>query len=369
MKQVRLLLLSGASQVGQSVLAALAGRRSGVEIMATGSSPRDLAVFDFDASFVTPATASDPEAFERRLLDIVSATSPALLIPCRDDDVVALSDLRWRFPDLRALCGSPAAARVMADKWLSASFATDHDLPFAPTWAAGCGQGALDFARTNGYPLIAKPRSSFASRGVYLVRNERQLEQASSRAGYLLQKFLGDAVAVQRFCDEVEASGVPLFHSFEGAMDSMQALIGRDGAVAQVVCTTARMRHGRSEYVGLQTDPFRHALGTRCALAFSDLGWRGPLNVQCQTTQEGQVLIHEFNGRFTGATGARRLLGHDEVGPAIELFTGHKLPPDPLRIAAAHEVLRVPVAFAVDRDRVDALCLDGVCRRDASAGV
>jgi len=288
-----------------------------------------------------------------------------LLIPCRDDDVVALADLHARYPDLMALCGSPAAARAMADKWLSATFATSRGLPFAPTLIAGSGQATRDFVHAHGYPLIAKPRESFASRGVFLVNNDEQLERVLARDRYVVQKFLGDSSAVQSFCDGIERTGIPLFYSFEGTMNSLQALIGPDGAIAQVVCTTTAMRHGRSERLRLDTDPRAHALGMQCARDFSEYGWRGPLNVQCQTTPDGKLFIHEFNGRFTGATAARRLLGHDEVGPAIALFTGQGLPPDRLLAGAPNEVVRVPVAVAADPERIQTLRIEGAWRRDA----
>ena len=63
---------------------------------------------------------------------------------------------------------------------------------------------------------------------------------------------------------------------------------------------------------------FRWRSVTQCAQAFAGAGWRGPLNIQCQQDTQGTPLIHEFNGRFTGATVDRWLLGFDEVGAAIE---------------------------------------------------
>ena len=58
------------------------------------------------------------------------------------------------------------------------------------------------------------------------------------------------------------------------------------------------------------------------------------------------------------------LLGHDEVGPAIEQFTGRKLEPAPPRATAPTEVLRLPVAVAVDESRMAALRSNGVWRRN-----
>jgi len=365
MTKLRLLLVSGASVVGQSVLAALAHRREEIDVVATGSDASELALFDFDATYVTPETASGPEAFAARLAEIVARERPALAIPCRDDDVVALAELRERTPGLPALCGSAAAARVMADKWASAEFSLRHGLPYAPSLVAGSAQSAAEFVRAHGYPLVAKPRVGYASRGVRLVYNDEQLRRALARDGGMVQKFLGDRAGVQRLREEIDALGVPLFHSVEGPMRSLQALIAPDGTVAQVVCTRTVMRQGRSQRLQLDPDPAAHALGLRCARAFSGCGWRGPLNVQCQATPEGELFIHEFNGRYTGATGARRLLGQDEVGPAIALFTGHRFGSQG-RVAPPVEVVRVTATVAADPERLRALQAQGAWRRGAA---
>jgi hypothetical protein len=44
---------------------------------------------------------------------------------------------------------------------------------------------------------------------------------------------------------------------------------------------------------------------------------------------EGDYAIYEYNGRYTGATGARQLLGYDEVGMGLEHFGGIRLPESP----------------------------------------
>ncbi len=254
----------------------------------------------------------------------------------------------------------------MADKWASAEFSARHGLPYAPSLVAGSAQAAVEFVRAHGYPLVAKPRVGYASRGVHLVFDDEQLRRALARDGGMVQKFLGDRAGVQRLREEIDAVGIPLFHSIEGTMRSLQALIAPDGAVAQVVCTRTVMRQGRSQRLQLDGDPAAHALGLRCARAFSGFGWRGPLNVQCQATPEGELVIHEFNGRYTGATGARRLLGRDEVGPALALFTGHRFDAQECAAPPA-EVVRVTATVAAEPGHLRALEAQGAWRRGAAA--
>src|SRR5450432_556261 len=149
MKKLRLLVLSVGTQVGQNVLATLARRRGGLELIATSSVSNEPSVFDWDAVYIVPATAADPEAFELRLLDIMAREQIDLVIPCRDDDIVFLSALHDRRLDLapRLLCGSADAGKVIADKSLSAEFCARHGLPFAPSIASATATERTEFAR------------------------------------------------------------------------------------------------------------------------------------------------------------------------------------------------------------------------------
>ena len=363
--KARLLVLSVGTQVGQNVLATLAGRRADLELIATSTVANEPAVFDYDVVYLAPPTAAEPEAFERRVLDIVQREQIDLVIPCRDDDVAFLAALRDRRPDLvpRLLCGSGAMAQVIGDKWLSAEFCLKHGLPFAPS-IIQCGrdQGAA-FVHEHGFPLIAKPRRGYASQEVYLIFNGDQFERVLTRHGWIVQKYLGDPKSVGDFLAGIEANGVPLYHTFQGLKHSIQALIDPSGEVARVICTRNISQRRRSKWVEPDLDPESAHIGTRCAQAFAAEGWRGPLNIQCQKTADGQLLIHEFNGRFTGATVDRWLLGYDEVGIVVEQFTGHRIHSDRKHATASLEAFESLVARGANPRFVESLSRDRVWRR------
>ena len=365
MAKLRLLILSVGTQVGQNILTTLARRRVGLKLIATSSVAREPAIFDADAVYLVPPTAAEPDAFERRLIDIIARESIDLVIPCRDDDVAFLASLRDRRPDLasRLLCGSATAARVIADKWLSAEFCARNGLPFAPSIAEGGSDERAQFARRHGYPLVAKPRRGYASQDVYLISNDAQFGRVLAREGWIVQKYLGDPRTVAEYLAGLEIHGVPLYHTFQGLKHSIQALIAPDGSVTHVICTRNAMVMRRSKRVEADREPVSLEIGAQCGRAFAAAGWRGPLNIQCQRAADGALFIHEFNGRFTGATVDRWLLGFDEVGPAIECFTGVRIDVDTASAPAAIEVFESLVARGVDSRDVETLNRDGVWRR------
>jgi biotin carboxylase len=365
MSKARLLVLSVGTQVGQNILTTLAGRRDDALLVATSTVAHEPAVFDYDVVYLVPPTAAEPESFEDRLLDIMHRESIDLVIPCRDDDVAFLAALRDRRPDLapRLLCGAGPLARVIGDKWLSAEFCRRNDLPFAPSLIRCSQEDRAHFARQHGFPLIAKPRRGYASQDVYLLFNQEQFDRAIERDDSIVQKFLGDPRAVDDFLAAIEANGVPLYHSFQGMKHSIQALIAPDGDVAHVICTRNISRQRRSKWVEPDTDPASRKLGMRCAKAFATEGWRGPLNIQCQKDATGELLIHEFNGRFTGATVDRWLLGYDEVGIVVEQFTGHRIHSDRPQRTASLEAFESLVARGANPLNVEALLRDQFWRR------
>ena len=79
MSRVRLLFLSGGSLVGRNVLATLAGRRESLALIAMSSVADEPGLFEFDAAYLAPRTLADPDAYERRLLEVIEREAPGNL--------------------------------------------------------------------------------------------------------------------------------------------------------------------------------------------------------------------------------------------------------------------------------------------------
>ncbi|MDO9315975.1 MAG: hypothetical protein Q7T97_15680 [Burkholderiaceae bacterium] len=333
--------------MGENVIDALGDRRSALRLVATNTQPWAPSLARVDRVCLAPPTAGDPQSFKTLLMQLVEEERPALVIPCRDDDVQCLAHWAGDLHDLGAqsLVGNPAAAAHLVDKWRSAQFSVARGLPFARSAPAADPLAVEALLGEVGWPLLVKPRAGFASLGVRILRQRSQLEAVLGDPAMLVQEYLGSREALVSYLDELERLGVPLFNSFEESKYSLQIFIGPAGDIVDHLVTRHSMKQGKSAQVEVWADAELDALALHAGRTFSEAGWRGPLNVQCQRCPDGRVAIYEYNGRFTGATSARALLGYDEVGWALERFAGLPLHRHGNDRAPGQIVLRSPRSF------------------------
>ncbi len=356
-----LLFLSGGSIVGQNILYCLQGRRKNLRLVTTNSVAEEPVIYEYDRIYLTPPTQGCSEEYMNKVNEIISKENPDLVIPCRDEEVLVVSKLRENAPNdqkNRFLGGSVEIAQVLLNKQKSWEFSNQHKLPFAATLQdKATKEDVLKFAELHGYPMIAKPKEGFASKNVCLITNEEQLLKTITSAQVMLQEYLGDSNRVLEYRKQLETDGVPLFHSLEGLKHSIQVVISKTGEVKQVFLSINQMVFGKSGKVWIVQDPEVEAIGAMCGKIFAENGWRGPLNIQCEKGPNGRVGIYEYNGRFTGATGARYLLGNDEVGTYLKDFANINLPDG--NVGNRHKVIRIPKSYATDIQNAEKLKRDG----------
>lgn len=335
---MHLLLISAGSLVGQNILQAIGCRRSLFHLEATNSEAAEPSLADFDAVHLVPPSSDDTSALEHLLNERLTQSSCDLVIPCRDAEVLWLARQRSRHPghENRLLVGEASIAEIFLDKWLSWTFSRDRELPFLPTANLQDDSQVEQLLRDCSFPLLVKPRKGFASRGVWVLTHPDQLMAHRHREDAILQPWCGSNEKLAGFMTDVQTRGLPLFHSFEDTKHSIQTFITPNAELASTFVTLHRMEQGVSRKVVASSCPEAHALGERVGRVFAAAGWRGPLNIQCHRDNgTGDYRIYEFNGRFTGASAARALLGFDELALALATFSGIKLPPLPTRHLAA----------------------------------
>ncbi len=171
----------------------------------------------------------------------------------------------------------------------------------------------------------AAPRLRFARR-VHALQGRAGRSRA--REGWVHRPAISSAIrgGSPNFSSPSTQVDVPLNHSFRSIKHSIQALIAPDGSrgarhLHAQLPQSAPLEMGRARR---RSDVRRD----RCRSARAPSpppGGAARSTSSARRTAAGEMLIHEFNGRFTGATVDRWLLGFDEVGAAIERFTGRPI--------------------------------------------
>ncbi|MDD2919869.1 hypothetical protein [Rhodoferax sp.] len=360
-KTITLLFLSGGSQVTQFLMTTLVGRRADMRLIATSSIADDAGLFGFDAVYLAPKTAKDPVGFERLMEKIITNEGIDLIVPARDDDVAFLGAWRDRNPDRShmAAVGPGHIARMACDKWLSHEYAVAHGLPFARSLHEANPSSIRAFIDEVGFPVLAKPRDGFSSKGIFLLDSMKQIERWLAVGNYVIEEYLGPADDVQKFREGLEHDGVPLFYMFHGRPRfSAELIIGPSGDLVGEFCSDNEPQW-RSRYVEHCKDEDGAALMRQCAQVFIRDGWRGPFNIQAQRDRKGVLRIHEFNGRLTAPTAERYFMGHDGFAKLVEAFTGFELPPSPWNTHPAPRANSQLCSRAADPRQVERLLSEG----------
>ncbi len=343
--------------VGRNILDSLHHRRSSLELIAMNSVAKEPSIFEYDKVYLSPSLVENPSEFREFFDQVVLEEKPDLVIPCRDEDVAFLSRINPNdsFNPSRFLCGPASIADSFLDKWESWKFSQELNLPFAPTLNSDASSDSFkEFVTSQGLPLIAKPRKGFGSLGVFLISHENQLSQVIERDDYVVQKYLGDPERVSLFLGQIAERGLPLFHTFEETKLSVQASIGPNGEFGGMIITEHAMKQGISARVDLCEDKDLYNLAENWVKKIAEAGWVGPINIQCQRDPSGQIMIYEYNGRFTGATSARYWLGYDELGRILNLWLQAKMRDD-LKESPHHTVVRIPGSKPLNGENVQEL--------------
>lgn len=355
--KIKLLFLSGGSLVGRNLLDVLSERREDLELITFNSIANVPSLFEYDKVLISPSLVEDADGFRKFFLEKVRVEKPNLIIPCRDEDVEFLSKIKSEnsLVESPILTGSFEIASAFLDKWKSFEFSIKHDLPFAKTICADSSQEILNqFLSGVAFPIIAKPKKGFASKGVILLCTNEQLEALRGRKDYIFQEYLGDSKIIEEYRNQIKTSGIPLFHSFEELKISCQAMVGPNGELGGLLVTEHLMKQGVSATVSICKDETANKLARDWVKKIILAGWVGPINIQFQKKLTGEYFIYEYNGRFTGATSARYHLGFDGLGMQLKLWLNEALP-SANSSGACDSVLRIPKSKPLNISQINIL--------------
>jgi hypothetical protein len=357
-RRFRLLLMSVGCLVGTALLEAVdALGRERFELIGLNSEADAVNNFSMDVCYLSPP-ARQRAALLALLDEIVARHEPDLIVPTRDDDVVALAHWARGRNAAPALVGSVSMAEVIRDKWASQQWAMARGLPFAR--GAIDADGAARLKAEVGLPLIAKPREGFGSNGVRLLLSDKQVELALAAGDQILQEPIDPSPMLT---PEALAAGMPLwFAPVQPGSPLALCLLDEAGCRFVAAWWSRHVRGAALDTVLLQEPPLERLALDYAQAAWSD-GWRGLLSIQARRAATGRYVPIELAGRFMGGTNALHRLGVPVAALVFRRFIAGfdiEAPTAPLYDARAVKQISTHVVHA---DQVSALRGGGVWRR------
>ena len=190
------------------------------------------------------------------------------------------------------IVSSEAVIEIANDKWLTAQFLKQNAFPY-PISAMTSNKVEIDFLKSNSaYPYIAKPIDGARSKGIVIVNNDADLDEICSYENNLV---------VQELLSEEEGEYTTGCMVIDGKCKAVVSLRRdlRDG-------NTYRAYRDGSEIYDEKIKAIAEALGAD-----------GPVNFQYRI-KNGEPVIFEINGRFSGTTPLRHMFGFNEVDALLD---------------------------------------------------
>jgi carbamoyl-phosphate synthase large subunit len=326
---VKVLVTGAGALLGQGIIRSLERSSLQVEIAAADPNPLSAGLFwAHEANLIPMATAPD---YLERLGEVLARVQPAILIPGTDVELPILAAHRERLEKefgTRVLVSDPRVVAIADDKFLTYQFLKEAGLA-PPASALPEDADAIDaLVKEVGFPLIVKPRIGARSVGVSRVSTPGELDDAlTGREGLVVQECVAG--------DDAEYTASVLVFDGEPQASIVMRRDLRDG-------NTYRAFPGPYPELNLQVKALGAALQPY-----------GPANFQFRLDRDGRARVFEINGRFSGTTPLRALVGFNEV----EMCLRHILFGEPIVQPPVHEatVLRFWSEILVEQSEVEAL--------------
>lgn len=304
------------SGVGQSVINSLRLSMLPLKTLGLGTNPFAYGAYDCDVYDYTPNIYSD--GYVDKLIEKCKEYKVDLIIPGLDDEalIFAENEEKFKFSNIKAIYADQELISLCRDKErMSLELNKVVDV-FVKSYNRNNIKQDVESGKVQ-FPLIAKPRGGFASRGIEIILNENDLKKIND--DHIIQEL---AIPHQKdpnrgyYLKKVEQYKNPQVSEI-----SIQLVYGPDGNLMGKMASYNKLNNGIPIEVLPYDDQFIWNIIDRLTPELLKMGLRGPINIQGRLTDQGLKLF-EMNPRFTGITGLRALMGFNEVEVCVKEWLG-----------------------------------------------
>lgn len=311
MKQINIAITSIGSGVGQSVIDSC--RLSNLPIKTFGYGNNPFAFGSYSCDVQRPLTTIYDDFYLKELLELCRSDQIDVLIPGLDDELILLAEhlQDFRKHDIHVPVSSLYVISLCRDKDRMSKVLNQYGNFFVKSFKKSQLNNEINTDCLS-FPLIAKPISGFASRGIMVLQNKSDLD------------YVSDTHVIQEIAAPNQND--PHYKSFTHSLSkgqilqigeiSLQILVAKNGRELGRYASYNKLHNGIPVEITPSDVPSAWDAVDSFLPVLKKSGIYGPLNIQGRITDEGPKFF-EMNARFTGITGLRALTGFNEVEAII----------------------------------------------------
>ena len=246
------------------------------------------------------APRTDHQDYTLFLQNILSDNQVDLFIPGIEQDVSFLAEKKHQFSSLntRIVINDSDLIRLTNDKWLFYQELLKHPAPIIPSVIDGSFD---EISECFGSPFIIKPRCSYASKGLKVIKNQREFDFFQQELGpnFMAQPIVGQDTEEYTSAVFGDGLGDMLAHI------SFRRQLSPEGSTlkAEVVA-----EESLTEQLKFLTAIFKPV---------------GPCNLQFRRKQDQYYLL-EINPRISSSTSLRTAFGYNEAKLCMDFYLKNK---------------------------------------------
>jgi len=316
------------SGVGQSVINSCRISNLPLQTVGLGNNPFAYGAYDCDEYDYIPTIYSNEYIDE--LIRKCHEYKIDLLIPGLDDEALMLSREIHKFhaAGINVILSDQKLIDLSRDKEaMTKEFNNISDI-FVDSYNKENIFEALSKQLIQ-FPLIAKPKAGFASRGTRILKTKEEIEALPNN--FIIQELAIPAPQDPNYENYYDHISDKI--NLQVSEISIQLVTDKKGNLLGKMASYNKLSNG----VPIEILPIenRHIWEKIDHLlpALTEMGMRGPLNLQGRLTPHGLKLF-EINPRFTGITYLRALMGFNEVEACIRSWLN--IEPETIQLSLNH---------------------------------
>lgn len=308
--------MSVGSGVGQSVITSLNLSNQPFTTVGLGMNPMAFGAYECDEMDYVPLIYS--KDYIPELINKCTEHGVDLIIPGSDDEALILADNKTLLEKngFKVLVSEPNLIRLIRDK----ARMCDELSSIADVFVKSYNLNEVYNSLKNNslkFPLIAKPRDGYASRGIEILLDEDDLVRVNEN--HIIQE-----LAIPHDKDPFRQAYLnQIFKRTNSQLSeiSIQVVTDKNGNEIGRMASYNKLNNGVPiEIIPYENDYIWTEIN-KLLPRLKELGHRGPLNIQGRLTDQG-LKIFEMNARFTGITGLRAIMGFNEVETCVNDWLG-----------------------------------------------